>query len=1115
MAQVEEPGDSEHIRCIVSRAELEQAKSLITFDAATGIFTMPMTQRENFFTFAGPPEVVLTNLARESDVWDQERVFKKHAVNSPTLKYVAHSDRDMYFLTEQGRETLRRQQKMKKLVVNVVYRCGKSKGKGGGERPNCRTLCGGQGEHDAACTSSKCKNCSFRVRVTATLAQVQLQQVQVELVGTHVPTGEVWKPPSLTNLKVSQGVLGDAVRMSEAIASNVKACADIQAKQLMDAEESRPKLPRNLGEGRSQVPEQANLSTIDYHSAFKQESSPAALYPYSSLTPLTTTVPGAPPSTPTKIFPKLMPTSKEVKQAKAAKKRSFAQMGGLSDWEVLHQVITMGLIPATIQQAENETYVVYYRPQGHADGPLIVLTHAFAIPHARQSSGGFTQIDAKWDLNDEKIPVTAVPVRTANDSVFPIFLAISRTENSVGTKVMFDAFTDFMPCGAEGCDCPVEWTMNPDGTFVCRRPCASKNPLSWEAIGADKHAGVMAGIRRLQTPARPSLCNYHCHAAHDRYVSLVIGLAAPECHVLGATLRLYQRGRDQDNSRWSDKWRELIKEVCESLVEAGKMDANAFFQLMVYYEAHWLAPHIRDAFMDERFLHVDGYETTNNDVENYWKHLDQQVFGGRTNSLVSDVLLKLVGKVANGGRSGQASAFELAQLKHDEAATDPGRALDAAANRRRSKAVLSVLQNSAAEQANLDGEGTVAVPPFNKEPIFDRDESEEIVTGLPEVLQSMHQACIRSAFPNVPKEQLDACFAGTHHLVNTAQRFCSCGFNIWFGPFGNVPCKHLDRQRILEDLASLSSEEQRYERKRMLVKKVASYLIHHERQRADSRRQDILSINTKTITCEGLLDLVGISSVESEKHGALLEADTQDLALLGQAVPITPVMSHHATAVTYDIEFPTMESIGLHLVWNPDWRALVVALATVSPASWGQNVRVVAGDARDARLLASDALVSVNGNVLHGDRANQEGQYRALTNASVDPICLRFQGDRNLGTKRGKASHTKKAKFKAAKASIANSQSRKNPSKAQKALAKRLVAQQTAGSSSLRASASASASASGSVPSVLADFMDLSKLEASVPNMMLSDVRNALNSTTFASQAVTANATDDRETWLD
>ena len=69
------------------------------------------------------------------------------------------------------------------------------------------------------------------------------------------------------------------------------------------------------------------------------------------------------------------------------------------------------------------------------------------------------------------------------------------------------------------------------------------------------------------------------------------------------------------------------------------MDANAFFQLMVYYEAHWLAPHIRDAFMDERFLHVDGYETTNNDVENYWKHLDQQVFGVRTNSLVSDVLL--------------------------------------------------------------------------------------------------------------------------------------------------------------------------------------------------------------------------------------------------------------------------------------------------------------------------------------------------------------------------------------------------------------------------------------------------------------------------------------------
>ena len=45
--------------------------------------------------------------------------------------------------------------------------------------------------------------------------------------------------------------------------------------------------------------------------------------------------------------------------------------------------------------------------------------------------------------------------------------------------------------------------------------------------------------------------------------------------------------------------------------------------------------------------------------------------------------------------------------------------------------------------------------------------------------------------------------------------------------------------------------------------------------------------------------------------------------------------------------------------------------------------------------------------------------------------------------------------------------------------------------------------------------MDLAKLEASVPNMMLSDVRNALNSTTFASQAMTANATDDRETWLD
>ena len=330
MAQVEEPGDHdvERVKCIIPRAALEEAKSLVTFNSTTGIFTLPMSQRANFLAFTGPPEVVFANLSRASDVWDKERVFKKHDVTSRTATYLAHSDRDVYYLTEAGKDTLRRQEKMTKFVVNVVYECGKLKRKGDGERPNChRTICGGQGGHTASCSNSKCKGCAFRVKVTATLQQVQQQIFQVELIKTHVPVGEIWHPPGLANLRVARCYLEDAVQSSDASGSNVKACADMQAKHRMAAEESRPKLPRNMGQEDSPEPEPGELESIAYYSAFEQRADRSPEYPHSSLTPANSTTAGAAPHTPMEVFKKLVPTTWEVKHAKASRKRSFGRLG--------------------------------------------------------------------------------------------------------------------------------------------------------------------------------------------------------------------------------------------------------------------------------------------------------------------------------------------------------------------------------------------------------------------------------------------------------------------------------------------------------------------------------------------------------------------------------------------------------------------------------------------------------------------------------------------------------------------------------------------------------------------------------------------------------------------
>ena len=147
-----------------------------------------------FFGRTGPPEVV--DYSFKSQRSFHHATYVEHvAVVEPgpsRLWNKIQCHEDTFRITKEGQERLEFDVKTGK-STNAVLRsfccAGKGYGPYGGSSDicNCRRACGVLGECNCSDSKKLGHCCEVRVKVSATLSQVEKRIMQVDLTGTHVP----------------------------------------------------------------------------------------------------------------------------------------------------------------------------------------------------------------------------------------------------------------------------------------------------------------------------------------------------------------------------------------------------------------------------------------------------------------------------------------------------------------------------------------------------------------------------------------------------------------------------------------------------------------------------------------------------------------------------------------------------------------------------------------------------------------------------------------------------------------------------------------------------------------------------------------------------------------
>lgn len=170
----------------------------------------------HFLGANGPPEIVSYNWNKVKS-WSCQVTVCREPVVPYGQRFAHHDFADLLRLTSLGECQLRKPEEKQPLVYTLELACsGTSHGlpKGTHDPTNCaRVCCGALGSTTCSCKQKRHQACSVRVQITATPALVRQGRFEIQLKGTHVPTGVQPVPPPLSGLRIDPSLKRQLVNL--------------------------------------------------------------------------------------------------------------------------------------------------------------------------------------------------------------------------------------------------------------------------------------------------------------------------------------------------------------------------------------------------------------------------------------------------------------------------------------------------------------------------------------------------------------------------------------------------------------------------------------------------------------------------------------------------------------------------------------------------------------------------------------------------------------------------------------------------------------------------------------------------------------------------------------